>query len=256
MVVACCKVEWRYNMSKKKSKKHSQKKNFKKQPLPKIWTDGVTIDVPYDEVLRKDISIITHAVDMLPENTTNKPMIFICFSEIPASNADGNPSAVIRKITEYLYVAVSKYPQILYHMVHSQRFDAKDLTNAATIVDFYSDYYSTVPGCRDFDDVIKDLCIYMNGKGKSYGEIFTYLMDNITYPISAPKPIRNFIFNDIPDINALAYAITFSFDFGRDYMHCCTEQKFEYDNYKFIITYDADSRNVNIVCEQTNSAPK
>ena len=141
-------------------------------------------------------------------------------------------------------------------MVHSQKFDPKDMSNAATIVDFYSDYYCTVPGCRDFDDVIKDLCIYINGKGKSYNEIFTYLMDNITYPISTPKPIQEFVFNDIPDIDALTYGITCAFDFGRDYMHCCTEQEFEYENYKFVITYDSDSCNVEVVCKKTDPTLK
>ena len=141
-------------------------------------------------------------------------------------------------------------------MVHSQKFDPKDISNAATIVDFYSDYYCTVPGCRDFDDVIKDLCIYINGKGKSYNEIFTYLMDNITYPISTPKPIKEFVFNDIPDIDALTYGITCAFDFGRDYMHCCTEQEFEYENYKFVITYDSDSCNVEVVCKKTDPTLK
>ena len=165
-------------MSKKKSKKHNKKKNIKKQNHSKFLHDGIIIDVPYDEVIRKDIS------------------------------------------------------------------------NAATIVDFYSDYYCTVPGCRDFDDVIKDLCVYINGKGKSYNEIFTYLMDNITYPISAPKPIKSFVFNDIPDIDALTYGITCAFDFGRDYLHSCTETKFECDNYKFVISYNSDSCTVEIICEK------
>ncbi len=236
-------------MSKKKSKKHNKKKTIKKHNPIKHITDAVIIDVPYDEVMRKDISIIKETIDMMPLNKTDKPTIFVEFSEIPVSIVEGNPGAAVLKMYEYLYVAISKYPQILYHMVHSQKFDPKDISNAATIVDFYSDYYCTVPGCRDFDDVIKDLCVYINCKGKSYNEIFTYLMDNITYPISTPKPIKQFVFNDIPDIDALTYGVTSAFDFGRDYMHCCTEQEFECENYKFAITYDSDSCIVEIVCE-------
>jgi len=243
-------------MSKKKRKKHCRKKNINKYNPIKHITDALIIDVPYDEVIRKDISIIKETIDLMLLNKTNKPMIFVEFSEIPESIVEGNPGAAVLKMYEYLYVAISKYPQILYHMVHSQKFDPKDMSNAATIVDFYSDYYCTVPGCRDFDDVIKDLCIYINGKGKSYNEIFTYLMDNITYPISTPKPIKEFVFNDIPDIDALTYGITCAFDFGRDYMHCCTEQKFEYENYKFVITYDSDSCNVEVVCKKTDPTLK
>ena len=237
-------------MSKKKSKKHNKKKNIKKQNHPKLLTDAVIIDVPYDEVIRKDISIIKEAVDRLPQNNSNKPTIFIEFFDIPSDAVECNPGAIVLKLYEYLYVAISKYPQILYHMVHSQKFDPKDISNAATIVDFYSDYYCTVPGCRDFDDVIKDLCVYINGKGKSYNEIFTYLMDNITYPISTPKPIKQFVFNDIPDIDALTYGITSAFDFGRDYMHSCTETKFECDNYKFFVSYNSDSCTVEIICKK------
>ena len=243
-------------MSKKKSKKHNKKKDIKKQSHSKFLHDGIIIDVPYDEVIRKDISIIKEAIDRLPQNNSNKPIIFIEFFDIPSDAVECNPGAIVLKLYEYLYVAISKYPQILYHMVHSQKFDPKDISNAATIVDFYSDYYCTVPGCRDFDDVIKDLCIYIHGKGKSYNEIFTYLMDNITYPISTPKPIKEFVFNDIPDIDALTYGITCAFDFGRDYMHCCTEQEFEYENYKFVITYDSDSCNVEVVCKKTDPTLK
>ena len=70
------------------------------------------------------------------------------------------------------------------------------------------------------------------------------------YPISTPKPIKEFVFNDIPDIDALTYGIICAFDFGRVYMHSCTETKFECDNYKFVITYDSDSCIVNVVCEK------
>ena len=73
--------------------------------------------------------------------------------------------------------------------------------------------------------------------------------DNITYPISTPKTIKKFVFNDIPDINALTYGIISAFDFGRDYLHSFTEQEFEYENYKFTITYDSDSCSVEVVCE-------
>lgn len=50
--------------------------------------------------------------------------------------------------------------------------------------------------------------------------------------------------------------ITCAFDFGRDYMHCCTEQEFEYENYKFVITYDSDSCNVEVVCKKTDPTLK
>ena len=76
-------------------------------------------------------------------------------------------------------------------------------------------------------------------------------MDNITYPISTPKPIKNFVFNDIPDIDALTYGVIFAFDFGRDYLYEYTEKEFECDNYKFAITYNSDKCSVEIICEKS-----
>ena len=97
-------------MSKKKSKKHSKKKNIKKQNHSKFWNDGLIIDVPFDEVIRKDISIIKEAVDRLPQNNSNKPTIFIEFFDIPSDAVECNPGAIVLKLYEYLYVAISKYP--------------------------------------------------------------------------------------------------------------------------------------------------
>ena len=71
-------------MSKKKSKKHNKKKDIKKQSHSKFLHDGIIIDVPYDEVIRKDISIIKEAIDRLPQNNSNKPTIFIEFFDIPS----------------------------------------------------------------------------------------------------------------------------------------------------------------------------
>mgnify|MGYP006315223061 CR=1 FL=1 len=35
-----------------------------------------------------------------------------------------------------------------------------------------------------------------------------------------------------------------------NYLHSCTETKFECDNYKFVISYNSDSCTVEIICEK------
>lgn len=242
-----------YKMSKKYKKNNHKLKNTINIPLvfpkdaPCIRIINKTVEIPYSYMMKKDISPLVKLCKWFDEFDPVDCNMFVVITEVPNYQSVSEIiTNFIHPLQSYLFKLVSEYPQALMYLRHCDKNCRDDITNAITILDFYTDHHHFEFGLNTFDLVITKLCNYLKSKGKTLSEIFEIVINEVAYPVGVPVDVQKFEYENIPDIETLIRAILGIYELCNGFMW---EGDSIMNSDGVVIKYDETAKVISVNCE-------